>query len=112
VGLVNVATSAVGALLVLLALDELGLSEAGFGYLLGVGAVGGLLGSLAADELRILFGRPSVLVLAGGVAAAGEWLVATSPTWQVAALGLALVTFAGGTFNVVGRSLRQAVVPD
>lgn len=112
VGLVNVGTSAVGALLVLLALDELGLSEAGFGFLLGIGAVGGLLGSLAADEMRILFGRPAVLLTAGVFVATGEWLVAFSQTWQVAALGIALVAFAGGTFNVVGRSLRQAVVPD
>ena len=112
VGLVNVGTNAVVALLVLLALEELSLSEAGFGYLLGVGAVGGLLGSLAADELRILFGRPAVLVLAGVFVATGEWVVAASQTWQLAALGMALVTFAGGTFNVVGRSLRQAVVPD
>ncbi len=112
VGLVNVGTSAVGALLVLLALDELGLSEAGYGYLLGIGALGGLLGSVAADEMRILFGRPAVLVLAGVLVAAGEWLVAGAPTWRMAALGIALVAFAGGTFNVVGRSLRQAVVPD
>ena len=112
VGLVNIGTSAVGALVVLLALDELGLSEAGYGFLLGVGAVGGLLGSLAADEMRILFGRPAVLVTAGVLVAAGEWLVAFSPSWPVAALGIALVAFAGGTFNVVGRSLRQVVVPD
>lgn len=112
VGLVNVGTAAVGALLVLLALDELGLSEAGYGYLLGVGAVGGLLGSLAADEMRILFGRPAVLMTAGVLVAAGEWLVAFAPSGGVAALGIALVAFAGGTFNVVGRSLRQAVVPD
>ena len=81
-------------------------------FLLGVGAVGGLLGSLAADEMRILFGRPAVLVTAGVLVAAGEWLVAFSPSWPVAALGIALVAFAGGTFNVVGRSLRQVVVPD
>lgn len=112
VGLVNVGTSAVGALLVLLALEELGLNEAGFGYLLGLSAVGGLVGSLVADRMRVVFGRPLVLLGAAVLVAAGEWFVALSPTWPVAALGIALVAFAGGTFNVVGRSLRQVVVPE
>lgn len=111
-GLVNVGTSAMAALLVLLALEELGLSEAGFGFLLGAGALGGLAGSLAADGLRARHGRPRALLGASTSVAAGMWVVALAPNGPVAALGLALITFAGGIFNVVGRSLRQAVLPE
>lgn len=111
VGLVNVIVNAVAAILVLFALQDLGLDERGFGLLLGVGAVGGILGAFSADRIRQRLGRGPALVGAGVGVAAGLALLAAAPNALVAGPGIALLYFGGATFNVVGRALRQAVLP-
>ncbi len=84
VGLMNLATMAGEAILVLFAQDELGLGSVGYG-----------------------------LLLAATLLMAVAWLVfgVGSNAW----IGAAMLAIAGGTgvvFNVVGVSLRQAIVPD
>jgi MFS family permease len=110
VGLVNVAITASISVLVLFALDDLGMTEGGYGFLLGVGALGGLGGSLLADRIRQRLGRPAALVVASVAVALGMGGLAVAVTPTAAAVALGLVTFSGGIFNVVGRSLRQALV--
>ncbi len=87
----------------------LGISEAGYGLLLGVSAVGGLGGSLMADRIRQQLGRPAALVIASVAVAVGMAGLAVAQTPVAAAVSLGVMTFAGGIFNVVGRALRQAL---
>nr|WP_162458450.1 MFS transporter [Pseudactinotalea terrae] len=110
--LVALADSAWFAIFVIYAKDRLGLGPTGFGALLAVGAAGGLLGSLLAEQLIRRFRYRIVIV--GAIAAAAVtpalFLVASS-RWVAAAV--VLVTSAGfGTFNVATVSLRHRLTPD
>ncbi len=112
VGLMNLATMAGEAILVLFAQDELGLGSVGYGLLLAGFGVGGVLGSLVATRLGRHAGT-GTLLLAATLLMAVAWLVfgVGSNAW----IGAAMLAIAGGTgvvFNVVGVSLRQAIVPD
>ncbi len=112
VGLMNLATMAGEAILVLFAQDELGLGSVGYGLLLAGFGAGGVLGSLVATRLSRHAGTATLLVGATLVMAAA-WLVfgVGSNAW----VGGAMLAIAGGTgvvFNVIGVSLRQAIVPD
>ncbi len=111
VGLVNFGVTGALSILVLLALGELGLDELGFGLLLGAGAVGGLVGSLLADRIRRRIGRPNALMSASVSVAVGMAVLSRATTPTTAAIGMAVVAMAGGIFNVVGLSLRQAIIP-
>lgn len=63
--------SALWGLLPVIAADQLGLSSAGYGLLLGALGVGALLGALVLSRLRSRFGQNALLALgAGGFAAA------------------------------------------
>ena len=112
VSLVNVTLSAVAGVLVLFAIDDLGLSEAGFGLLLGVGAVGGVVGSLVASSIARRLGRPAAMSITGFLVAVAVGLVAFAQTAAVAAALQFVTFFSVVVFNVIGRSLRQAVTPD
>ena len=111
VGLVNVGVTGSLSILVLLALGELGLDELGFGLLLGAGAVGGLIGSLLAARIRRKLGRPYALMSASVSVAIGMVLLARAASPVAAAVGVAIISMAGGVFSVVGLSLRQAIIP-
>jgi predicted MFS family arabinose efflux permease len=112
VGLMNLATNAGEAILVLFAQDKLGLGSVGYGLLLTGFGVGGVLGSLVATRLSRHTGTATLLV-ASTLLMAGAWLVfgVGSNAWVGSAM-LALTGVAGMVFNVVGVSLRQAIVPD
>jgi MFS family permease len=56
-GIMNAVHAAYTSIFVLFAQDILGLGEVGYGILLTSGAVGGLVGSLAADRIIVLFGH-------------------------------------------------------
>lgn len=112
IAVVNLALTGATSLLVLLALDDLGMTEVGFGVLMGIGAVGGVIGSLAADGPVRWWGRRTVVVTATAVEAAALAVIGAAPGPIVAAVGVFLVSLGVGLFNVVGRALRQAVVPD
>ena len=112
VSLDNLAFTAATSLLVLLALDQLGLTEAGFGILVGIGALGGIAGSLAAQRLVDRFGRRAMLVVPTLASALALAVTGTASEPVTAGAGIFLVSGAVAIFNVVGRSLRQAVTPD
>jgi MFS family permease len=112
VGLMNLATMAGGAILVLFAQDALGVGSVGYGLLLAGFGVGGLLGSLVATRLSRHAGTATLLVGATLLlAVAGLVLGVSSSPWLAGAMQ-ALAGMAGMVFNVVGVSLRQAIVPD
>lgn len=109
---INLALTAATSLLVLLALDQLGLSASGFGILIGVGAVGGIVGSLLAQRLVKRFGRRTILITGIALSAPGFLLVGLAGNEIVAGVGVVLGGATVAMFNVVGRSLRQAITPD
>ena len=108
----NLVLAGTTAVTVLWARETLGLSEAQYGLLFVAPAVGGLAGALAAPGLTGRLGAHRVLVVSmlGLVACFGG--LGLAPHALVAGAFLALDGVMGGLWNVVGASLRQALVPE
>ena len=108
----NLAFGAFGAVLVVFAKDALGLHSAGYGFLLAVEAVGGLVGAMVlAGPLEKWLGTGTALTVTA-VIEGGAVLVfglARDP-WLAGAI-FALCGCAMATTMVLGASLRQVVVP-
>ena len=106
-GLESMAT----AVMVLWALDVLGVGQVGYGLLLTASGVGAVLGGLAAAPLAARIGRSATLVL-GGVIASGSFVGAgLSRSGLVAGAFLALMAAGVMFWNVLTMSLRQALIP-
>lgn len=107
----NATFGAADAVLVLYSLQVLHLSDAGFGFLLAVLAVGGVLGTLVAGRLNRRLGLRSVVLGTGltqGVLLVAVGLSSAIATAVVAMLLLGMTTM---IWNVVTVSLRQRIVP-
>lgn len=110
-GTLNFASNLVWGTFVLFAIDELGLSEQGYGVLLAATAVGAVLGGLAAARIVAWLGQARALTVAVGWMAVSSLLVGlASEPFSVAAL-LAVNGVAVVVWNVITVSLRQAIVP-
>ncbi len=98
--------------LVLYATQDLHMSKAGYGLLLGVSAIGNIVGALAAERLHTRLGGGLCIVLAGVLAASAYPILAAtkSPVTALGALTLEAVAIAVG--NVTAQSLRQSIAPD
>jgi MFS family permease len=110
--LTNVALNATFAIFVLFALEELHLSALGFGVLLSIEAVGALTGALVAGRIRKRIGIPVALAVALGVAGLANLTISATAFVPLVAVMMVSVAFAGGVWNVLTNSLRQAVTPD
>lgn len=99
------------AILVLFALEELGMGAAGFGLLLGLGAVGGVIGSVLTDRLAIRTRAESLLV--GSLVMAGVSQVAVGLADSVLVVGAALAASSGAfaVWNVTAATMRQREAP-
>lgn len=100
------------SVMVILVLQELGSPEATYGLILGVGAVGGVLGSAVAGRMTEWL-TPRVLlsvVHVPFIASALVFAVASQP-WMVA-LAFGLSSYALVTFKVPSQAARQRVTPD
>ncbi|GLZ43113.1 MFS transporter [Actinokineospora sp. NBRC 105648] len=100
------------ALLVLYALQDLGLSEAAFGVFALVGGAGGLLGAAVAPRLTRLMSRRNVLTwsVVGCAAGFGGMSAVTDPV--AASLLFGLFAASVVSINVIVGSLRHALVPE
>jgi len=98
--------------LVLLATTEWGVREGAYGLFLAAGAVGGILGSLAAARLVKWIGSAFALLCAAVASGAGYLIMASANDWTLAGPAFALVGFAVGVGSVVALSLRQRLTPD
>lgn len=108
----NAGFTAGSALLVLLVTDTLDAGPIAYGWIIAAGAFGGLVGSLVAERVARRLGRGRTMGATLTVAAVLFLGVAAAPsTWLLAAVWTAIV-LATSVFNVVGRSLRQMIVPD
>jgi MFS family permease len=92
--------------------EVLGLSAASFGALLTAGALGGVIGSVAASRVSRRIGPGASLyasLLGGGVA-----LAVTGLTSAAAVVWVAFVVFSflAVLWNVITVSLRQSIIPD
>ncbi|MFJ8160928.1 MFS transporter [Streptomyces sp. NPDC096136] len=107
----NAATAASYGLLVLLAQDELGVSDQGYGVLLAAGAIGAVLGGTAAGRVGRWFAPGTLILLASLVSAAATagLGLAVSPAVTVALM--ALDGFAVLVLSVHMVTLRQQIVP-
>lgn len=111
-GVFNIGSTACFSLLVLFALEVLNTGDVGYGVLLGVVAVGGVLGAAVAAPLARRVGRGRTILLG----AAGSGVVVSIVGLVSSTYGAGVLLFAssglGAVVNVVGRALRQAMVPD
>lgn len=114
------AASALGAvvhamtsgILVLFALQNLGLSERGFGLMLAAAGVGAVSGSMLSPYLTRVFGRTTAMgvALVVGALATGSMAVWQQPV--AGTLAFALSAGAISAFNVQVMSVRQALIPE
>lgn len=95
----------------LFAVELLEVSEFGFGALLGVGALGGLLGALTAGRLVARLHRRTVLVASVTISAISTAGLAAARGPLLAAAMLFITAASIATRNVVAQSLRQAIPP-
>jgi MFS family permease len=113
-GLANLAGSFTGALLVLYAIRELGLSESVVGLVFSAGAVGGLVGAVVAARIARVVGEGRTIPLAAlAFAAAGVTVPLASWAAPVPLLlaGWFLESFAVIVYNVTQVSFRQRLCP-
>jgi hypothetical protein len=103
--------SVVLALLVLYATQDLHLSKAGFGLLLGVSAGGDIIGALAANRVHAIFGSGWCIVLGGAVSALTYPILAVTHSPVSACAALAIEAMAIVVGNVAASALRQSIVP-
>ena len=111
-GLASVAYMMTFSIIVLYATDTLGVSPTGYGVILAVSSLGGLLASFSTAKMRQLLGYrlliPGALAL-GAITMLGLFIT-TSP--YVAGLLLAAYILHVTVWNICVVSLRQRLVPD
>ncbi|HYN95005.1 MAG TPA: MFS transporter [Pilimelia sp.] len=110
-GLGNVAFCAAFAVFVLYCRQRLGLSAVGYGFLLTVFAVGGLLGSTVAARLVRTFGNTPVLRAGLAIEVVTHLTLAVTTTPWVAAAILIAFSIHATAWGVVVVSIRQRIVP-
>jgi len=98
--------------LVLLATTEWGVREGAYGLFLATGALGFLLGSVAADGIVRRFGGARTLLAAAVMSGFGYLIMASARSWLLAGPSFALVGLAVGAGSVVAISLRQRLTPE
>lgn len=105
------ATSVWESILVLLATGPVGLSAAGYGLVLGIGALGGVGGAMATPFLVARVDRWWLQL--GSLALCGlvDLLLAVAPTPVTVALAWGGTGFGFAVWHVVSVSTRQRVVP-
>ncbi|BCJ68145.1 MFS transporter [Polymorphospora rubra] len=109
--LINLAGSAMLAVLVVHSNVVLGLSAFGYGVMLSCQAVGAVLAARIAPLLTNRLGREGALVATAALIAASEAVLATVPSPYAAGAALALFACGTVTWNVVVVVLRQTLVP-
>ena len=109
---VNASLIAFGSIYVLFALEELGLSEAEYGFLAAAIGLGGIAGTVVAGRLVRAVGR-SRLIQLGGIAAGMVAVVGGFMTSPVAFAALMFVlTAAAAAVSIVVSAMRQSIVPN
>jgi MFS family permease len=110
-GLMNLASTLSGAVLVLFAQEILNVGPFVF-TIMGFGIAGGAaIGSNLAPWMSKRLGSGTCLAMTLGSSAATSVLVGLSSWWPVVMLLWAIGTTLGATWNVITVSLRQSIIP-
>lgn len=112
VGLTAAAETMASSVLVLYAVDTLGVPESAFGLFLVSAGIGGLLGGLAAAGLARRLGRITTQLLASALTGAATLGMGLTNNVWVGAFLFGSVALLISTFNVLIMSLRQALIPE
>jgi MFS family permease len=112
VTLQNMVATACISLLVLYAQDYLGLSEAGYGLLISVGALGGLLAGFTTERLAKPLGTGRSILLEVLLMGVGFIVIGTTRNVFITGAMLAFVSFSFVFGNTLILSLRQTIIPD
>ncbi len=112
VGCLTGAAAAANSIIVLLVLEELDGTNTVFGVMIGIGALGGVLGSLVAQRVVERVGRRRALIGCTLLISASITGWGLSPNIPTATVLIFIGTGVVATFNVISRSIRQAVTPD
>ncbi len=111
----NLFSSMSGALLVLFALQDLGLEESDLGVVFGLGAVGGLLGALVATRVQRWIGEGRTIPVSALLFPPFAALVPLAGVWVPAMPALVLSMFGFGfsvlVYNITQVSFRQRLCP-
>ncbi|HSF85668.1 MAG TPA: MFS transporter [Acidimicrobiia bacterium] len=111
-GIMNGLASVVFATIVLFSQEVLNVDAFAFALLMTGGAVGGIIGSLAAPKISERLGSGASLyitMIGGGVT---SLVIGLSSFWPVAWLMMVAFTFTAVLWNVITVSLRQTIIPD
>lgn len=111
-GLASVAYMMPFSILVLFAEDILSLGSAGYGILLSVSALGGLLGAVIAAPLRRKIGYAATTAGSLGLGSLSLFAIWLTDRPWVAALFLSTYILHAVLFSICVNSLRQRLVPD
>lgn len=112
VGISAMAQALVNGILVLYALQNLGLSERGFGILLAAAGVGAIIGSIASPAITAMLGRTVAMGACQSLSAAAIIVLGLVDNGLAGMLCFAVSAAGVSAFNVQIMSLRQAVVPE
>ncbi len=108
----NGGMTAAASVSVLFVLDVLHSTERAFGWMTGIGAVGGLVGAIAAAPVVRRVGRRRMLVGCSVATTAAFGLLGVAGNVVVATALMFVAIGFSSAYNVVGRSARQSVTPD
>jgi MFS family permease len=107
----NFIAAAVLAVQVMFAREVLGLTPAGYGLVLSVGAAGAITGSLLAPQLTRIMGSQSCLYLSVAVWCVGYGLMGICTDGYLMAFALFAIMTASMVWNVITVSWRQRRIP-
>ncbi len=111
-GIMNLTFAATTSILVLFAQERLGIGSVGYGLLFSSLAVGGVLGSVAAERLVTWFGAGTTMRAGLLIEAVSPAFIALAQNAYVTGAMLALFGFHMIVWNVVTISLRQEIIPE
>lgn len=115
-GVNNLFFLARNTVLPLFVLETLGLGGSALGLVLGVGAIGALIGSMLSKRLASRLGPGRVIAVGYGVSSVVQLLLplAMGPSWLALTMMVSMF-FVGGTFMTVGNTnvatLQQMLIP-
>jgi MFS family permease len=111
-GIWNAMSTAVFSIFVLFALEVLGVSQIGYGFLLATFTIGSVIGSLIASRIAKILGPGTALILQMAIGCIGFLGIGTTSSPIVVGAMFALEGVIVVVWNVITVSMRQSIIPD